>query len=281
MDEKPAINPSTIGTMKVPILPPKSPPGRRLPASPKANPVPFTPILTFDLSGSGRATSTDKQNMMVLVAGSDPANTLSQVQTLVLNGRDYEIVPIGNGQWITRNEYELMRELTLAENRPKSPLVVSSLDEAGTMEPRTESVERQEDEIKQINDSDARIVSSDTSSSESSTVNEKDPIACRKRKLEEADGESKKSKLEVNSEMDTTGGSSPTNEDNKEFIFSNKPTEPKTKSTDAANGTDDAETASQNAERISETSKGGGSENCKVNGPRVEKISESLELEGK
>ena len=38
-------------------------------------------------------------------------DTTPQVQTLILNGKEYEIVPIGDGRWISKNEYDLRKGL--------------------------------------------------------------------------------------------------------------------------------------------------------------------------
>ena len=41
-------------------------------------------------------------------------------QILLLNGLEYEIVPLGNGRWISKNEYELIRQLNSVH--PSSPV---------------------------------------------------------------------------------------------------------------------------------------------------------------
>lgn len=45
------------------------------------------------------------------------------VQILVLNGKEYEIIPLGNGRWLSRNEYELLKGLgpgELVSHNPKA-----------------------------------------------------------------------------------------------------------------------------------------------------------------
>lgn len=49
------------------------------------------------------------------------------VQILVLNGKEYEIIPLGNGRWLSRNEYELLKGLG-----PGEP--VSHTNPRGTIE---------------------------------------------------------------------------------------------------------------------------------------------------
>lgn len=41
----------------------------------------------------------------------DDGRTTIKSQTLLLNGKKYEIVPLGDGRWISQNEYELLRGL--------------------------------------------------------------------------------------------------------------------------------------------------------------------------
>ncbi len=91
----------------------------------------------LDLTGSGRNSTTDRQDIMAAVAESNIMKTMDRVQTLLLNGKDYEIVPIGNGRWITRNEYELLKELCTVDkilpvsshmSVPKSCLVKDNVE---------------------------------------------------------------------------------------------------------------------------------------------------------
>ena len=49
------------------------------------------------------------------VANSNAEDALTKVETLRLNDKQYEIVPLGNKQWITRNEYEIMKELSAVQ----------------------------------------------------------------------------------------------------------------------------------------------------------------------
>ena len=49
-----------------------------------------------------------------------PSPDTMEPQILLLNGKEYEIVSLGNGRWISRNEYELMHALgTVMDNSPK------------------------------------------------------------------------------------------------------------------------------------------------------------------
>ena len=53
----------------------------------------------------------EKQIIYKRVCSTDAHQTIANKQTLLLNGKRYEIVPVGGSRWITRNEYEMMREL--------------------------------------------------------------------------------------------------------------------------------------------------------------------------
>ena len=134
-DDKPTLN---IGTMKVPIQPAhkESVHARTHLRSastgknslqekpPVAIETSLTTVVTtatngatstpqpLDLTSPVRETpSTAKQDILEAVSVSDATATVSQSQILLLNGKEYEIVPIGSNRWITRNEYEMMKEL--------------------------------------------------------------------------------------------------------------------------------------------------------------------------
>ena len=61
----------------------------------------------------------DKAEVGVELKGPKPASseksgadeTLAKAQILLLNGQEYEIVPIGGGRWISKNEYQLQKAL--------------------------------------------------------------------------------------------------------------------------------------------------------------------------
>ena len=135
-----------IGTMKVPIQPQykdarqytrpgakveqhepqqqhRSPPPPPAPVVHTSTPAPSTAPSTFqplDLTSPVKdPTGKRKEDILVAVAASDASSTLAQCQTLLLNGKEYEIVPVGTSQWITRNEYEMMKELSEV-HKPKT-----------------------------------------------------------------------------------------------------------------------------------------------------------------
>ena len=78
----------------------------------------------LDLTGSGRMSVTGTQDLLEAVSQSDPDTTMARKQILVLNGREYEIVPVGAERWITRNEYELLRELCMVEEGAKKNITM-------------------------------------------------------------------------------------------------------------------------------------------------------------
>jgi hypothetical protein len=49
---------------------------------------------------------------------------LPATQILLLNGKEYEIVPLGNGHWISKHEYELAAGLGVGKDQPESQQVV-------------------------------------------------------------------------------------------------------------------------------------------------------------
>lgn len=124
-EEEPSLN---IGTMKVPIQPQlkesvysrqqtrhstaeqSEAPSTIKEIQPSVDPSSYQPL---DLTSPTKdATSPRKKDIMEAVAVSDVNTTLSQSQTLLLNGKEYDIVPVGNNQWITRSEYEMMKSLS-------------------------------------------------------------------------------------------------------------------------------------------------------------------------
>ena len=52
-------------------------------------------------------------------------NAILNSQVLMLNGKRFEIVPLGDGRWVTRNEYEIMKCL---EHVRKDPSILNSSD---------------------------------------------------------------------------------------------------------------------------------------------------------
>ncbi len=101
-----------IGTMKIPIhKPTKESPRAALKISTSLSPSKPT---------EPKSTAT-ADNIVEAVAASDATAALSRVETLRLNDKQYEIVPLGNKQWITRNEYEIMKELSGFNRGAKSP----------------------------------------------------------------------------------------------------------------------------------------------------------------
>ena len=76
---------------------------------------PYTPVVQTPTppppSSLASADDNEKQLIFKRVCSTDAQQTLAKTQTLLLNGKRYEIVPVGDGRWITRNEYEMMREL--------------------------------------------------------------------------------------------------------------------------------------------------------------------------
>ncbi len=122
---KNSILPSTatnIGTMKVPIhqnssLSPRAMQKAALNVSPT----------------KGQDPASARKDILEAVAQSNNAGeALKKVQMLMLNGKQYEIVSVGEGQWVTRNEYDMMRELsevvkpaaTVQETSAKTPVTL-------------------------------------------------------------------------------------------------------------------------------------------------------------
>ena len=97
-----------IGTMRIPIhKPSKESPRAMLKSS--SNPSPSLPTVT-------QPDEKNTEDIIEAVANSNAQQTLAKVETLRLNDKQYEIVPLGNKQWITRNEYEIMKELYAVQN---------------------------------------------------------------------------------------------------------------------------------------------------------------------
>ncbi|CAH1772700.1 unnamed protein product [Owenia fusiformis] len=71
----------------------------------------------------------------------DLSNTpMQQKQILLLNGQQYEIVPLGNGIWISRNEYMLLRELhTVQQQIANTSNKVQKLDNAKSKSAQNDS----------------------------------------------------------------------------------------------------------------------------------------------
>ena len=87
-----------IGTMKIPIHNPSK-------ESPRAIMKSASPSI------SPKSNPNNKEDIIEAVADSNAEETLANVETLRLHDKQYEIVPLGNKQWITRHEYEIMKEL--------------------------------------------------------------------------------------------------------------------------------------------------------------------------
>ena len=95
-----------IGTMKIPIhKPSKESPRAMLKCASNVSP---------SLSNQPESENT-KEDIIEAVANSNAEDALTKVETLRLNDKQYEIVPLGNKQWITRNEYEIMKELSAVQ----------------------------------------------------------------------------------------------------------------------------------------------------------------------
>ena len=95
-----------IGTMKIPIhKPSKESPRAILKCASNVSP---------SLSKKTESENT-KEDIIEAVANSNAEDALTKVETLRLNDKQYEIVPLGNKQWITRNEYEIMKDLSAVE----------------------------------------------------------------------------------------------------------------------------------------------------------------------
>ena len=65
-------------------------------------------------SGTEKATSTEDLEVW---SGIPDCVSLNQRQVLLLNGREYDIVPLGHGLWISRNEYELLKEMQAVQKQ--------------------------------------------------------------------------------------------------------------------------------------------------------------------
>ena len=95
-----------IGTMKIPIhKPSKESPRAMLKNASSTSPSNSTKV---------KPESTT-EDIIEAVANSNAEETLAKVETLRLNDKQYEIVSLGNKQWITRNEYEIMKELSAVQ----------------------------------------------------------------------------------------------------------------------------------------------------------------------
>lgn len=84
-------------------------------------PTPSRDLAPLDLSSDRKKKNTEAQQEDPTTCGLfvDYA-----VQILVLNGKEYEIIPLGNGRWLSRNEYELLKGLGPSEPVSHSPRVV-------------------------------------------------------------------------------------------------------------------------------------------------------------
>jgi hypothetical protein len=68
-----------------------------------------TRISETPLNNTGFDSGDDEQ------LAASPDRVLPQTQILLLHGKEFQIVHVGNGRWVTRNEYELMCGLTALE----------------------------------------------------------------------------------------------------------------------------------------------------------------------
>ena len=71
---------------------------------------------TSSSCGDGDGELTDEKEIIYKsVCSIDVSETIATTQTLLLNGKRYDIVNVGGSRWITKNEYEMMRELRVLQ----------------------------------------------------------------------------------------------------------------------------------------------------------------------
>ena len=110
-------------------------------------------LCEWDASEDSVATDAGADTAATSTAAADDAQSSSQI--LLLSGKQYEIVPLGDGRWISRNEYELQRGLQKSSSgveltgAARTALVVEHNGDSGES-PSTSAAEvHKDDEMEQ------------------------------------------------------------------------------------------------------------------------------------